>query len=194
MLPSGVVLARFSKHREGALWFRFHRVLQPLGLAVALVAWIVALVKFHVFGSDNGGGDEGKAYYHGVVGIIIMTLGLIQPMIAFVRPPNEEDILVGGVKSTSRIVWEGVHKSVGYLAILLAVANIAVGTTLVPMPTDRRKFQLGYGIGAVGAVVILMVAILVDGRRWRKKVLEETREGRPSFLGPLLGNEDLVPL
>ncbi|KAL7473637.1 hypothetical protein ACHAXS_014091 [Conticribra weissflogii] len=191
ILPSGVVFARFYKHGERASWLRWHRALQSLGLAVASIAWIIALVNFDVFGGSGGGG---KDYVHGVLGTVLMALGWIQPMNAFARPRNDEDVVVGGVKSTARIVWEGVHKSVGYLAVLLAVGNIVVGTTLVPMPRDRWKFQLGYGVGAVGAVVILVVALVVDGRRWRRKVLEERKEGRPSFLGPLLGTEDLVPL
>jgi len=37
-LPTGAIIAKFGKHRPDAVWFKIHRVVQPLGLLLALIA------------------------------------------------------------------------------------------------------------------------------------------------------------
>ena len=177
MLPSGVIIAKLFKHRPNGLWFKIHRVVQPLGLLIATVAWIIALVNFDVFSSTGG-----KAYYHGVLGITVMTIGLIQPINAFVRPHPP---LPGDPTTTSRLVWEIVHQSLGYFASLLAVMTIFLGTLLVPAPSDQLKFQLGYGIGVGVALLLLVVCLVVDKRNYQEEIKDESP--------PLLGC-DAVPL
>lgn len=154
LLPSGVLIAKFFKHRPDGLWFKIHRVLQILGLLLAFSGWIIALVTFDVFGSPGT-----ASYAHGILGCTVMSIGLQQPINAFVRPHAAPD---GQPKPTSRLVWELAHRGLGWTAVFLAVATISLGTTLVPMPSDQIKFQYGYGLGAGLALTILLVGILKD--------------------------------
>ena len=184
VLPSGVLFARF-RHRQNGLWFKIHRIMQPIGLFIAIIGWIIALVNFDVFeykgGDDNDNNDdedddddmedkeeeqeERKAYYHGVMGCVVMIMGLMQPINAFIRPHAPQP---GDPKPSSRLVWEIIHKSMGYFAITLAVATIVLGTTIVPNSTNQLKFQLGYGIGAGCALLILFVCLMVDRKTYQQ--------------------------
>jgi hypothetical protein len=53
LLPVGVVSARLLKYLGGTTWFLVHRAVQPLGLTVALVGWVIALVNFDVFSASR---------------------------------------------------------------------------------------------------------------------------------------------
>ena len=200
MLPSGVMVARLRDRLGGDdVWFKIHRILQLIGMLIALIGWIIALVNFNVFSSGSG-----KAYTHGVMGVMVMTMGLMQPLNAFLRPHPTTTAAAAAAtttttatKSLARVQWEIAHKGLGYIAILLAVATIILGTMLVPEPSDQHKFQLGYGIGAVGALVILVVGMNCSDTR--KKPLVERRDNSRDMFGPLLGepllgNENVIPV
>jgi hypothetical protein len=154
LLPSGTLFAKFFKHRPDGLWYQIHRSCQTLGLLLALCGWIVAMRNFNVFGDigyDN--------YRHGILGTITMILGLLQPINAVLRPhpPNE-----GEDATTARRLWEIGHKGIGYLSILLAVVTIGYGTTVLPDPDDQKTFQMAYGIGVGGMLLLIMVALNID--------------------------------
>ena len=55
-------------------------------------------------------------------------------------PPHAPE--KGEEASTTRKIWEVVHKSLGYLAIPLAVFTIALRTTFLPDVNDQKKFQM----------------------------------------------------
>merc|ERR1712154_503211 len=101
----GVAVARLLKHRPNAAWFKIHRVLQPTGLCIATAGWVLALYRFDVFSGD------GTRTIHGILGIVVMTIGLMQPMNAFIRPHAPHD---GQKKTTWRQNWEYWHKGAGY--------------------------------------------------------------------------------
>jgi hypothetical protein len=154
LLPSGTLFARFFKHRPNSLWFKIHRVLQSVGLFLSIVGWIIALRNFNVF--EDRGYDS---YRHGVLGMVTMTLGCLQPLNAILRPhPTKE----GEEKTTARLVWELLHKSTGYIAVLLAVVTIGYGTTVLPFPDDQKTFQLAYGLGCGGMLTVLFLALQTD--------------------------------
>jgi hypothetical protein len=164
MLPSGVIIAKFLKHRPDGLWFRIHQPLQITGLIFTLTGWIIALVNFNVFG------DKGYTnYYHGVMGCTVMAAGLFQPINAFLRPhpPSE-----GQEKSAFRLLWEITHKTLGWGTILLAVATISLGTTILPMVDDQKRYQLAYGIGCSGCLFLLIAYVCYDKANYKEP--EET--------------------
>lgn len=149
VLPLGVAIARFLKHYPDGLWFKLHRGIQIGGLTVAVIGWAIALANFNVFG------DVGmRNYYHGILGMIVMILGILQPINAFVRPHNPEE---GQSKSQLRRAWEILHKTSGYVAVLLAAFTIILGTFLLPSTADQITFQAVYGV----VVVILVVSIVL---------------------------------
>ena len=155
LLPLGVASAKLGKHR-GPLWFKAHRTLQVTGLALALGGFIIAVSTFNVFEADYPAANKA----HGILGLIVMSLGLAQPLNAFVRPHKVQ----GEAPSPARRAWEWLHKGSGWVAVVLAVPTIAIGTTLVK-PSQSAAFQAGYG--AAWAVVVLVVLALLRDRQQR---------------------------
>lgn len=157
-LPSGVITARLFRHRPDGLWFKMHRALQTFGLVIAIAGWAIALKNFNVFG-PAARGTGNPSFIHGCLGMTVMCIGLTQPLNALVRPHAPE---AGAAKSTFRTAWEFWHKGMGYTGILLSIATIGYGTTLVPDPDVQKKFQMGYGIGCGLMWLLMSVFMILD--------------------------------
>lgn len=125
MLPSGVIIAHNLKHRPDAFWFVWHRRLQVTGITIAFIGWCIALASFNVF--LKGGAKAPLA--HGSMGMVVMILGLLQPVNAYFRPhpskPSDDDAM-----KRKRRCWEILHKGSGYTAVILALGTIAIGVTI----------------------------------------------------------------
>ncbi len=155
LLPSGVLVAKFFRLLPNGLWFKIHRAVQSIGLVCTIAGFIIALIKFDVFSSGGG-----ISFIHGCLGATTMSLGLFQPLNAFIRPhPNQE----GQEPNKLRTTWEIVHKSSGYGACLLAVCTIGIGTTLLPNVGDQLSYQMAYGIGA-GCILCLLAAFRIHAK------------------------------
>jgi hypothetical protein len=162
--------ARFLKHRD-TVWFRIHKVCQVAGLLLAISGWVIALRNFNVL-ADIGYNN----YRHGICGMVTMVLGLLQPLNAVIRPHPPKE---GEVKATARIVWEVLHKGSGYTALLLAVATIALGTTILPEPDDQTAFQIAYGAGCIGTLFFVSILMVRDRKNTittNVKSTEDTRD------------------
>lgn len=146
LLPFGVLAARFLRKEENALWFKIHRLVQPLGLLLALTGWIVAFASpFDVLGS----GIYDAQFAHGLLGTIVMILGTLQPINAYFRPhlpENEEE-----TPSRERRMWEIAHKSTGYIAVVAGIVNCFIGMAL------SGKFEDYFFIALVASVSFLIV-------------------------------------
>jgi len=140
LLPNGMLVARYFKlHPEsGGAWFKFHRICQPLGLVVSTVGWIVALASFDVFQ------DRDTRFVHGLVGSVVMALGWLQPLNAYLRPhvPSSPD----QPKTAKRVAWEHYHRGAGWSCFFLALLTIFLGTTMIPLPGDRLGFQVFFTV------------------------------------------------
>lgn len=145
LLPAGTITARFFKHRPNGLWFKMHRACQMTGLLFATVGWIIALKNFSVFG-DKGFDN----YRHGIMGMVTMIMGLLQPLNAFFRPHNPEE---GEAKSSIRRVWEIYHRGAGWATVLLAAGTVFLGTTILPDADDSKTFLFSY----IGCLLILLL-------------------------------------
>ena len=154
LLPSGVLMAHFLRHRNPT-WFLLHRAVQSVGLLCALGGFIIALTQFAVF-SD---GYYAPAQAHGSMGVIVMVLGLLQPLNAYFRPHKQKDHPV----SVNRQRWEWLHKGSGYFALALAVPTICVGTTLAG-GTHTLSFQIAYGV-LVGGLLVLGLVLVWDRKQ-----------------------------
>lgn len=162
LLPSGVITARLFKHRPNALWFRSHRIMQCLGLCFAIAGWSIALARFDAL--EVG---KGTSFTHGVCGMIVMTLGLLQPINAYFRPHNPEP---GQELPFIRRAWEWLHKGSGYTAVLLAIVTISLGTTRVPKKAQQQAFQAVYGC------IFFFLVCLIAGMIWDKRSYQEDLE------------------
>mgnify|MGYP007117462780 FL=1 len=97
------------------------------------------------------------------MGIIVMTLGLLQPINAYFRP--HKDKTLGPMHTTSaRKKWEWLHKGSGWFAIILAVPTIVLGTTLAG-GTRTASFLIAYCVLAIVATLLLFV--------FRRKSIED---------------------
>ncbi len=151
-LPSGVILAHFLRYLD-PLWFKLHRAIQSFGLLLALVGFIIAVSQFAVFKP----GYYLPAQIHGSLGVIVMTIGLLQPVNAYFRPHKHK----GEKVSSQRRCWELYHKGSGYLAVLLALVTIGIGTTLVG-GNNTLIFQIVYGVVGAGLVILAIVLYLAQ--------------------------------
>ena len=141
-LPLGVVIASQLKGVKDPLWFQLHRALQLVGLALALGAFVIALIEFAPF----GGG------VHGSLGVTAMALGLAQPLNAFLRPHPQP-------RTPWRRVWEALHKGSGYAALMLACAAIITG--LVLLDTQEKGSLPNAVAGLVATYAAVAVAVFV---------------------------------
>ena len=155
LLPSGIMIARFLKHRDGALWFKLHVGMQISGLVLTFIGWVLALYRFDVLFSGARG------FIHGVMGVIVMSLGLLQPINALVRPhaPAGDE-----PRSKLRLAWELLHKISGYSAALLALFVIYLGTTYITPEDTKSSFQIAY-FCMLGMLALLLGVLLFDN--WR---------------------------
>ena len=111
------------------------------GLIIATIGWIIALIKFDVCSAGSG-----ASFIHGGIGSAVMSLGILQPVNAFVRPHPSES----GPQPFWRRTWEIVHKCSGYTAVFLAVFTIFIGTTRPSTKSAQTAFLALYVCVLVG--------------------------------------------
>ncbi|XP_034559367.1 putative ferric-chelate reductase 1 [Notolabrus celidotus] len=92
------------------VWFQLHRGLMVLTLVLTVVAFSLPFVYRGGWSSDAGA--------HPYLGCTVLTLSLIQPIIAVLRPPPDSD---------RRYIFKWVHLGLGTVAEALAVVAIFLG-------------------------------------------------------------------
>ena len=118
-LQAGAFIARYLRFKD-PLWFHLHRFCQITGLVIAIIGFILAFfqVSFPLF-------------WHGAFGIIVMIIGVQQPINAIFRPHIEK----GKKPSLKRLIWSYFHIYSGRFALILALINITLGLFLILAPT-----------------------------------------------------------
>jgi len=87
-----------------------------------------------------------------------MAAGLFQPLNAFLRPHVKE-----GKKEKKRLLWELLHRGLGWSAIVLSVATISFGTQLTMWEVEAQAaYAAAWGFNAVLALSLL-------ASKWRVK-------------------------
>jgi len=152
LLPLGAALARFAKTVRpttgpAAFWFLCHRLVQTVGLCVAIAGLAVAIAMVAPGPHFSG--------VHHVCGLVAMVLGLLQPLNAVFRPHPPAK---GAPRSTARLLWEVLHKGSGYCALLLAVATIFLGLKQIGASLD---LSIAYGalVAAAGCAWLWREAV-----------------------------------
>ena len=167
LVPTGVMAARFCKglgasapaahgtdhstkadaHAAPAsvpCWFRTHQLAQ--GLAVVLTVIAFSVIAAHV------GSDKHFQSGHSVVGIVVVVLALLQGVLGAIRPHKGDDW---------RTPWEWAHKGVGYVATVLGLVAVILGSGLA---AEKAGIPVGGWVGvtaAIGAAWVL-AEILLD--------------------------------
>jgi len=145
---------------------------------LALAGWILALVRFHVLEHHRFDRDSDRAAKsHAVIGCVVMSLGLLQPLNAFLRPHKE----AGGDISPARRIWEVVHKGSGYVALFLAAVNIVLGTGILQAPCPPHR------TGASTARACLIVGLTVAYACYDKRSAAQPETSDASSVGVHIG-------
>ncbi len=130
LLPLGVLVARFYKvfrrqnwpaEVHNMSWWFWHQVLQYAGLGAFAIALLTVIY-------ENRGLH--LATLHGKLGLLLVVLALHQFVSAMLRGDTEDHYTM----NLRRLVFELVHKSVGYAALALAPAVIVLGLDLAGAP------------------------------------------------------------
>jgi hypothetical protein len=152
LAPAGVLVARFTKHVQpadgpSAFWFTTHRIVQVTSMVLSVVGLVLAIVMV------APGPHFAEA--HHIIGVVVVALGLLQPVNACCRPAK-----MPGKKrqSLGRTAWEWLHKGSGYAALLLAVVTVFLG---LQEAQARAPYFAAYGaLLAVGLCLAL----------WRERI------------------------
>mmetsp|Transcript_12339 Transcript_12339/g.30243 ORF Transcript_12339/g.30243 Transcript_12339/m.30243 type:complete len:550 (-) Transcript_12339:49-1698(-) len=143
-LPWGAAVAARAKAIIGqpvGEWFKVHTRFQALGWLLSLIGFAFALAHAELF----------SAHFrtpHTIIGIVAVSLCFLQPFNAFFRPhPSSPN----APKPLPRTVWEVVHKSLGWGAVLLGAANVIVGAKLsLDLGYDAACAGVALGVGCAG--------------------------------------------
>ena len=172
LLPSGVLIARYLKWK-GPLWLKLHIGLQISGLALGLAGLALALMQFGPLGGSLRG--------HGLMGLLVSALGLLQPLNGVLRPKKS------AILTPRRRAWEAVHKGLGWLALALAVPTLVTGM----LTLDKQEgIALPAALPGFGCAYVAVLALFVLGAAWMQLQGWTTRERDVSHIGDA---EDVSP-
>lgn len=152
VLPLGVLVARFFKVwpgqdwprvRDNPRWWRLHWHGQIWGVA------LVALGLGLIWGQASGATALARA--HGLMGWCVMGLAAVQVLSGLLRGSKggPTGVALRGDHfdmTRRRRVFERVHKSAGYLAILLAWGTLSLGLVAADAPRWMALALLGWSI------------------------------------------------
>eukprot|EP00928_Gymnodinium_smaydae_P079510 TRINITY_DN63416_c0_g1_i1.p1 TRINITY_DN63416_c0_g1~~TRINITY_DN63416_c0_g1_i1.p1 ORF type:complete len:367 (+),score=25.19 TRINITY_DN63416_c0_g1_i1:53-1153(+) len=141
MLPLGAAVARYTRHIDGlpeGSWFPLHRRLQGTGCILQLLGALAA-IYYVQYSSIH------FRSLHARIGIGIVIIGMLQPLIAVLRPRKHD--------GWARTVFETVHKGSGWLSVIFALVNACLGVMLLQ--------SKGFGSGAVGGVSALVMTCAI---------------------------------
>lgn len=148
-IPWAIALARTRVLKIGGVlsdaWLRTHRRLNIAGWVLQLVGF--AAIVAHVQGLGKPHFSSGL---HTTIGIVVVALGTLQPLNGLLRPHKAAD---GEEQSGARLWWERLHKSIGYVAVLLAIIVLCTGIGHASLLSYSQAT-----IGTAAALVVLGLA------------------------------------
>lgn len=145
----GVIIARFfkpvwSKSLFGeSAWFQVHRMLMLTTSALTCIAFVLPFIY--------RGGWSWRAGCHPYLGCIVMTLAVLQPLLAAFRPP---------LYHQRRQLFNWTHWGLGTAARMIAVAAMFLGIDLpgLNLPGSWKTYaMIGFVAWHVGTEVILEI-------------------------------------
>jgi len=156
LIPLSVFIMRFFNKDETrcgvvGMVFQLHRGINVMAVLASIVGISLAFAAV----------DEHFTYTHGFLGVLTFVLGVLQPLNALVRPAGPTSKTAD--KTVMRMMWEILHKSVGYLALLLGLITILTGSILI---TEQAGEDAGSVATAVGICMVLLVLAFVGMAVW----------------------------
>lgn len=118
-LPLGALFSMFKESMvkgEGK-WFKMHRAFQMFGVILNIVAFVLIIEAYKKAGIDNFQLDHAK------IGLSVFIGAMFMPLFAVIRP-------YATPRTAWRIVWEFVHKKLGYGLLIVGLVNCVLGTKL----------------------------------------------------------------
>eukprot|EP01062_Namystynia_karyoxenos_P062164 TRINITY_DN55091_c0_g1_i1.p1 TRINITY_DN55091_c0_g1~~TRINITY_DN55091_c0_g1_i1.p1 ORF type:complete len:601 (+),score=186.46 TRINITY_DN55091_c0_g1_i1:89-1804(+) len=148
LLQFGSIMFRYYRHLKWS--FLAHQIANTTGLVFTIIGFALAFA---------GGGSPNFA--HGIIGILVFVLALIQPLAAAFRchkpePDGEEHgNLLCGVGWGGRWVFNLIHHICGRSALVLGLVNITLGIPLL-IPPDVWYYW-GFWWGWMGMIAIIYI-------------------------------------
>lgn len=118
LLPVGTAVAKLGRAWKG--WFNLHMHLQVLGVLVASAGIVIGFLMVET---------QWRNPVHANLGVVILVLGALQLLAAFLRPhPNE----------SGRNLWLASHVVIAAAGLIIAIYNIFEGLKLYRVTPDQR--------------------------------------------------------
>jgi hypothetical protein len=132
LVPLGILMARYFKvtprqdwprELDNKFWWHWHLSCQYAGGACMLAGLLIILIATS---------DAPSAWLHRALGYAVLAFGALQYVAGWLRGtkggPNEPNLRGDHYDMTARrVAFERIHKSVGYLALVLGVLTIGTG-------------------------------------------------------------------
>jgi hypothetical protein len=164
LMPLGALVARFFKVLpqqdwpqvlDHKAWWHGHRTLQYGAVALMLLGWWLA------WGQGSGGST--LALWHAWAGQALCATALLQVAGALLRGskggPTERTLRGDHYDMTAwRRVFERLHKSLGWLAVLVSVTVIGMGLVLSDAPRWMALVLAGWWLLLAGLFMYLQRA------------------------------------
>ncbi|XP_068710340.1 putative ferric-chelate reductase 1 isoform X7 [Montipora foliosa] len=141
-------------------WFTVHWLLMTTTVSLTIAGTIVIFV--HVGGWSSGAGA------HPIWGIIAISLGVIQPIMAASRPAP-------GAPNSSREIFNWTHILVGIVALDMAVVTIHLGLDLNQVGLGKPGLYAVI-IFSIGVFLILVFEFYIIMSKWIKLKKTNTRD------------------
>ncbi|XP_076076307.1 uncharacterized protein LOC143047196 isoform X3 [Mytilus galloprovincialis] len=130
----GIILARhFKKHWSDSscmkqkIWFQIHRTCMVLAVLLTLVGFILILVHTKGYRELTEIGDKSYVNYHPILGIVVFSLALLNPIIAMFRcAPDHEH----------RPLFNWFHSIVGTSAHIVGAITVGFGVNISKANVD----------------------------------------------------------
>mmetsp|Transcript_45010 Transcript_45010/g.108852 ORF Transcript_45010/g.108852 Transcript_45010/m.108852 type:complete len:782 (-) Transcript_45010:681-3026(-) len=153
LIPIGVLVPMVFRDSLASndAWFRYHRILQSLGVLILVIGAAVALANVSIHFMQ----------VHHKLGVAMFVLVLLQPLNALVRPHKADestDDENSSKPSTKRTIWEVVHKGLGRIIVIASWANIFLGVKLL-----KEWYSASGGLtkGLIGFQSLVIVVLVL---------------------------------
>jgi len=143
-IPFGSIVARYLK--KYSWWFNVHRLVNSFAMMLLVIAFILAV-------------DFQSTHFntiHPILGLIVVTLGLSQPVIGTVA-----DKWFSLEREGVPIFPDRTHLILGYITLLAGITNIAIGLNDFGAPNGLFIAYIVYGAVIVTAMLLFAIFRLI---------------------------------